>query len=121
MDEKSVSLVHDQPNHEPIAEGHCETTYGAKCEWRQMMEDRWLSVDDIAAYGNFGCKRSTSGCEAAVTQKNTKAGPRNDGKKNMSEMNLFHIKSDAVLDLEGVQNRDWPEPIRHQNKRSCCV
>jgi excisionase family DNA binding protein len=44
-------------NHEPIAEGHCETTYEAKWEWRRMMEDRWLSVDEIAAY--LGIKRDT--------------------------------------------------------------
>jgi len=53
----SLSLVHGKPNHEPIAEGHCETTYEAKYEWRQMMEDRWFSVDDIAAY--LGIKRDT--------------------------------------------------------------
>ncbi len=43
--------------YEPMAKGPCETTYGAKCEWRQVMEDRWLSVDDIAAY--LGIKRDT--------------------------------------------------------------
>ena len=66
LDERSISQVHGKPNHDPIAEDrvcvrrtgrHCKTTYGAKCEWRQMMEDRWLSVDDIAAY--LGIKRDT--------------------------------------------------------------
>jgi len=50
-------LNHGKPNHEPIEEGHCETTYEAKHKWRRMMEDRWLSVDDIAAY--LGIKRDT--------------------------------------------------------------
>ncbi|MBW1933406.1 MAG: hypothetical protein JRI56_10450, partial [Deltaproteobacteria bacterium] len=27
-----------------------ETTYDIKRKWRQIMEDLWLSVDDIAAY-----------------------------------------------------------------------
>ncbi len=57
LDERPVSQVYGKHNHEPIAEGHCETTFGAKCEWRQMMEDRWLSVDDIAVY--LGIKRDT--------------------------------------------------------------
>ena len=35
--------------------GRCETTYDIKREWRQIMEDPWLSVDDIAAY--LGIKR----------------------------------------------------------------
>ena len=34
-----------------------DTVYEAKREWRQMMEDRWLSVDEIAAY--LGIKRDT--------------------------------------------------------------
>ncbi len=40
------------PNYK-IERGH----YDAKHEWRQMMEDRWLSVDEIAAY--LGIKRDT--------------------------------------------------------------
>jgi excisionase family DNA binding protein len=57
LDERPVNQVHGKPNHEPIEEGHCEKTYEAKYEWRRMMEDRWLSVDDIAAY--LGIKRDT--------------------------------------------------------------
>ena len=34
-----------------------ETTYDAQNKWRQMMEDRWLSVDEIATY--LGIKRDT--------------------------------------------------------------
>jgi len=40
-----------------IERGHYDTVYDAKREWRQMMEDRWLSVDEIAAY--LGIKRDT--------------------------------------------------------------
>jgi len=57
LDERPVSQVYGKPNHELIAEGHYETTYVAKCEWRQMMEDRWLSVENIAAY--LAIKRET--------------------------------------------------------------
>jgi len=31
MDERPVSQVHGKPEHETIAEGHCEMTYGARC------------------------------------------------------------------------------------------
>jgi excisionase family DNA binding protein len=34
-----------------------DTVCEAKREWRKMMEDRWLSVDEIAAY--LGIKRDT--------------------------------------------------------------
>ena len=40
-----------------IKRGHYDTVCEAKREWRQMMEDRWLSVDEIAAY--LGIKRDT--------------------------------------------------------------
>ncbi|MDA3831868.1 MAG: helix-turn-helix domain-containing protein [Spirochaetales bacterium] len=40
-----------------IERGYYDTVYEAKREWRQMMEDRWLSVDEIAAY--LGIKRDT--------------------------------------------------------------
>jgi len=40
-----------------IKRGYYDTVYEAKREWRQMMEDRWLSVDEIAAY--LGIKRDT--------------------------------------------------------------
>lgn len=42
--------------------------------------------------GNFRKKRSTSGYEAVVAQKSAKTVPRNDGEKDMSEVNLFRIK-----------------------------
>jgi len=45
-----------------------------------------------------------NGCEAAVAQKSTKPVPRNDGEKNMSEVNLFRIKGDTVQDIEGGQS-----------------
>ena len=56
-----------------------------------------------------------------VAQKSTKTVSRNDGKKNMSEMNLFRIKGDTVQDLEGGQNRERPEMIRRQNQRRSCA
>jgi len=37
-----------------------------------------------------------NGCEAVVAQKSAKTVPRNDGEKDMSEVNLFRIKSDTV-------------------------
>ena len=60
---------------------------------------------------------STSGHEAAVAQKSAKTVPRNDGEKDMSEVNLFRIKGDTVQDLEDGQNRERPEMIRQQNQR----
>jgi hypothetical protein len=57
----------------------------------------------------------------ATAQKSTKTVPGNDGEKNMSEMNLFYIRGDTAQDLEGGQNREWPEMIRHQNQRRCCA
>ena len=39
----------------------------------------------------------------------------------MGEMNLFYNKSDTAQDLEGGENREWPELIRHQNQRRCCA
>lgn len=62
-----------------------------------------------------------TGCEAAVTQESTKTGPGNEVEKNMSEMNQFYIKGDTAQDLEGGKNREWPEMIRHQNRRRCCA
>ena len=35
----------------------CEATYETKREWSRMMEERWLSVDEIA--GHLGIKRDT--------------------------------------------------------------
>ena len=46
-------MSHDYKNEK----GHYNTVYDAKREWRQIMEDRWLSVDEIAAY--LGIKRDT--------------------------------------------------------------
>jgi excisionase family DNA binding protein len=40
-----------------IERGHYDTVDEAKREWRQMMEDRWLSVDEIADH--LGIKRDT--------------------------------------------------------------
>jgi len=40
-----------------IVRGRCETTNDDRREWRQMMEDRWLSVDEIADH--LGIKRDT--------------------------------------------------------------
>ena len=40
-----------------IERGYYDTVYEAKREWRQMMEDRWLSVDEIA--NHLGIKRDT--------------------------------------------------------------
>jgi histidinol phosphatase-like enzyme len=40
-----------------------------------------------------------------VAQKSTKTVPGNDGKKNMSEMNLFYIIGDTAQDLEAGQSR----------------
>jgi len=42
---------------ELIERGYYDTVYEAKREWRQMMEDRWLSVDEIA--NHLGIKRDT--------------------------------------------------------------
>ena len=50
-------MNHGKPIHEPIVRGRCETTYGARREWKQMMEDRWLSVNEIADH--LGIKRDT--------------------------------------------------------------
>jgi excisionase family DNA binding protein len=46
-----------KPIHEPIVRGCGKITYDARREWRQMMEDRWLSVDEIAEH--LGIKRDT--------------------------------------------------------------
>jgi|GEM_PF-6903474 len=62
-----------------------------------------------------------NGCEAAGAQKSAKIVPRDDGEKDMSEVNLFRIKGDIVQDLEGGQNRERPEMIRHQNQRRSCA
>jgi len=53
--------------------------------------------------------------------KSAKTVPRNDGEKDMSEVNLFRIKGDTVQDLEGVQIRERPEMIRYQNQRRSCA
>jgi len=57
LDERPVSQVYDKPNREPIVRIRYETIYDAKHEWRQIMEDRWFSVEEIAAY--LGIKRDT--------------------------------------------------------------
>ena len=56
-----------------------------------------------------------------MTQKSAKAVLRNDGEKDMSEVNLFRIKGDTVQDLDGGQNWERPEMIRRQNQRRCCA
>ena len=73
------------------------------------------------ACGSFGKKRSTSGCEVVVAQKNTKTVSKNDGEKNMGEVNLFRIKGDTVQALEDGQNRERPVMIRRQNQRRGCA
>ena len=55
LDERPAGHAHGKPNHEPTAKGHFETTYGTKCKWRQIVEDRWLSVDDIKEYLDIKC------------------------------------------------------------------
>ena len=39
-----------------------------------------------------------------VAQKSAKTVPKNDGEKDMSDVNLFRIKGDTVQDLEGGQS-----------------
>ena len=51
------SLVHGKPIINRIGRGRYETAYEAKHEWRRMMEERWLSVDEIADH--LGIKRDT--------------------------------------------------------------
>lgn len=58
----------------------------------------------LAACGSSVRKRWTSGCGAAVAQKSTKTVSRNDGEKDMSDVNLCRIKGDTVQELESGQS-----------------
>ena len=59
LDKRAVNpnLVYGNPIINRIERGRYETTYEAKHEWRRIMEDRWLSVDEIADH--LGIKRDT--------------------------------------------------------------